>query len=73
MMLLFGLQAAQIFLPILPGEPIEILAGMCYGWVGGLIFITVSVSIITTAIFFIVRKLGRNFVISICSEDKIKK
>ena len=28
---LFGLQVAQIFLIIVPGEPIEILAGMCYG------------------------------------------
>ena len=27
---LFGLQVAQIFLIIVPGEPVEILAGMCY-------------------------------------------
>ena len=40
MFMLFGLQMAQIFLPILPGEPIEILAGMCYGTIGGLLFIT---------------------------------
>ena len=72
-MLLFSLQAAQIFLPILPGEPIEILSGMCYGWLGGLVFITISVFIITTAIFFIVRKLGRNFVNSICGKEKIEK
>ena len=26
---LFGLEVAQIFLFIIPGEPIEILAGMC--------------------------------------------
>ena len=30
-LLLLGLQGVQILLPILPGEPIEILAGMCYG------------------------------------------
>ena len=36
---LFGLQFAQIFLAILPGEPIEVLAGMCYGGIGGIIFI----------------------------------
>ena len=29
--ILLGLQGVQILLPILPGEPIEILAGMCYG------------------------------------------
>ena len=70
---LFGLQIAQIFLIILPGEPIEILAGMCYGGWGGLLFITISVFIITTIIFFLVRKFGRKFVYDFCSEEKIKK
>ncbi len=73
MLTLFGLQVAQIFLFILPGEPLEILAGMCYGGIGGTIFITVSVFIISTAIFFIVRKLGRKFVYDFCSEEKVKK
>ena len=73
LLMLFGLQVAQIFLIILPGEPIEILAGMCYeGW-GGLLFITISVFILTTAIFFMVRKLGRRFVYDICDEEKVKK
>lgn len=31
LLLLFGLEIAQIFLVVLPGEPLEILAGMCYG------------------------------------------
>ena len=70
---LFGLQFAQIFLIILPGEPIEILAGMCYGGIGGLIFITVSVFIITTIVFLAVRKFGRKFVYSFCSEERIEK
>lgn len=73
LLMLFGLQVAQIFLFILPGEPIEILAGMCYGGWGGLLFITVSVCIITTAIFFLVRKLGKRFVYDICNEEKVKK
>ena len=72
-LMLFGLQVAQIFLIILPGEPIEILAGMCYGGWVGLLFITISVFIITTIIFFLVRKFGRKFVYDICSEEKIKK
>ena len=70
---LFGLQFAQIFLIIIPGEPIEVLAGMCYGGIGGTIFITVSVFIISTLIFFTVRKLGRKFVYSFCSKEKIEK
>ncbi len=70
---LFGLQFAQIFLIVLPGEPIEILAGMCYGGIGGLIFITVSVFIITTIVFWAVRKFGRKFVYSFCSKERIDK
>lgn len=70
---LFGLQFAQIFLAILPGEPIEVLVGMCYGGIGGLIFIEISVFIITTIIFFLVKKLGRRFVYSFCSKEKIEK
>ena len=73
MLILLGLQAVQILLPILPGEPIEILAGMCYGPIGGLIFLLISVLLITALIFFTVRKLGRSFVYGVCSEEKIKK
>ena len=72
-LILLGLQGVQILLPILPGEPIEILAGMCYGPIGGLIFLLLSVFLITALIFFAVRKLGRSFVYGVCSEEKIKK
>ena len=70
---LFGLQFAQIFLIILPGEPIEILAGMCYGGLGGLIFVIASAFIISSVIFFMVRKLGKKFVYDFCDEEKVKK
>ena len=71
--LLFIIQVAQIFLFILPGEPIEILAGMCYGWIWGTIFIMFSSAIIATLIFLLVRKIGRQFVYDFSDEEKIKK
>lgn len=73
MLSLFGLQVAQIFLIIVPGEPIEILAGMCYGGLWGTVFIMISAFIISTTIFLLVRKFGKNFVYSFCSEEKVKK
>ena len=73
MLLLFGLQVAQIFLFILPGEPIEIVTGMCYGGFWGTIFIMVSSAIISIAIFFLVRKLGQKFVYEFSDEEKVKK
>lgn len=72
-LLLFALQLVQIFLIIIPGEPIEILAGMCYGTVGGLLFITISSAIITTLIILLVRMLGRKFVYEFFPEERIKK
>lgn len=73
MLSLFGLQVAQIFLIIVPGEPIEILAGMCYGGLWGTVFIMISAFIISTTIFLLVRKFGKKFVYSFCSEEKVKK
>ena len=73
MLLLFTIQISQIFLFILPGEPIEILAGMCYGWIWGTIFIMVSSAIIASLIFMLVRKIGKQFVYDFSDEEKIKK
>lgn len=70
---LLGLQFAQIFLVILPGEPLEILAGMCYGAVGGTIFIFFSVALTTTLIFLLVRKYGRKFIEQSFDKKKIDK
>lgn len=70
---LFALQVAQIFLIVVPGEPIEILAGMCYGGIGGTIFIMASAFIISTTIFFLVRKIGRKFVYDFCDSKKVAK
>lgn len=62
MLILFSLEVAQIFFVVIPGEPLEILAGMCYGSIGGTIFITLSVFITTAILYFLVRKYGRKFV-----------
>ena len=73
MLTLFGLQLAQIFLIVVPGEPLEILAGMCYGAIGGTVFIMLSACIVTILIYGLVRKFGRNFVCNFCEEEKVKK
>lgn len=72
-LMLLGLELVQILMPIIPGEPIEILAGMCYGTLGGFVFITISVLLITTFIFFMVRKFGRDFLYTMISKEKIDK
>lgn len=72
-LILFGLEVAQIFFVVIPGEPLEILAGMCYGSIGGTIFITVSVFITTTIIFLAVKKYGKKLVEDTFSKEKVEK
>ena len=73
LLMLFALQVAQIFLIIIPGEPIEILAGVCYGPIWGTVFIMASAGIISTIIFFLVRKYGKRFVYNFCDKEKVAK
>lgn len=70
---LFGIQVAQIFLAFIPGEPIEVLAGMCYGGLWGTVFIMASIAIIATVIYILVKKLGKKFVYHFCDEKRIIK
>ena len=71
--IMFLLEAAQILLVVLPGEPLEILAGMCFGTIGGTIFIMATVCVTTTIIFLLVRKFGRAYVEEFFSKEKLDK
>ncbi len=71
--MLLGLQLLQILVPVLPGEPIEFLAGMCFGSLGGMILIFVGAFLSSFIIFFCVRKFGIGFINTFFGEDKIKK
>lgn len=70
---LFGLEVSKMFLIVIPGEPIELLAGICYGGLGGFLFILISVILVTTSIVLLVKKFGAKFVYSLFGEEKVKK
>ena len=62
MLILFGLELAQVILAVLPGEPVELLAGICFGPIWGTIFLMISVFIVTAMIYFFVKKYGRDYI-----------
>ena len=72
-MTLLALQFAQIFLVIVPGEPLEILAGMCYGSVGGTLFCLFSVALSTVVVYGLVRKFGKKFIYQSFDQKKIDR
>ena len=71
--ILLLLQIAQILLVILPGEPLEVLAGMFYGSIGGTIFIFASVFITTIVIVLLVKKYGKRLLYEFFKREKIDK
>ena len=71
--MLVALQIAQILFIVIPGEPLEILAGMCYGGLWGTIFILVSVFVTSYIIIFLVKKYGKGYIYHFFKKDKIDK
>lgn len=72
-LILFGLELVQVVLAILPGEPIEILAGICFGPIWGTIFLMISIFIVTALIYFFVKKYGRDFIYEFFPKEKVNK
>lgn len=52
------LQILNIIIAVIPGEPIELLAGVLYGGIGGLILCQIGVFIGSWIVFYLVRKFG---------------
>lgn len=72
-LLLIGLMCSQILLPILPGEPVEILGGMCFGPFKGLIIILLGIFISTLLIIFLIKVLGKRFIYLFVKKERIEK
>ena len=70
---IIGLEVAKIILVFLPGEPIELLAGMCYGPFFGLIIIYIGVILSNILIVSAVKRYGVSFVKEVVPDDKIEK
>ena len=71
--ILLGLEIAQIILAVLPGEPVEVLAGICFGTFWGTIFLMFSIFITTVLIYVLVKKNGKKFICEFFSKEQVEK
>lgn len=55
-----GLQMLQILVAVIPGEPVEIMAGALYGTLGGLVICLVGVLAGSVLIYYFMHFLGAN-------------
>ncbi len=69
-LMLIGLNISQIFLFFLPGEMVELLAGMCCGTFGGLVITYAGVFISACIIFWLIRRVGRKSAYDLIGKEK---
>ncbi len=70
---LLAIQVVQVFFAVIPSDPIEMAAGMCYGSLWGFLLCSAGVLLGTMGVFFLVRRYGEPFVEAFIEEKHIKK
>jgi uncharacterized membrane protein YdjX (TVP38/TMEM64 family) len=71
--ILFGIQFLQIVIAIIPGEPIELLAGAAYGALGGLGICLTGCAAASFLIYITVRKFGAPLLFRFFKQESIDK
>lgn len=68
-----GLQALQILVSIIPGQPLNFAAGYAYGFWFGYLFSIIGATIGTILAFYLAKFLGRDALHLMFGEEKIAK
>lgn len=72
-LILLGIQILQVVIALIPGEAIEIIAGLLYGTFGGYLICQIGMLLGTILVFYLVKWLGASFVHSIVGESKLSR
>lgn len=71
-LILLGIQVLQVVIAVIPGEPVEILAGAAYGVWGGTGICLLGCAAASTMIFTLVGKFGAPLVIRLFGEKNTR-
>lgn len=67
------MEITHIVLAFIPGGPVEIMGGVLFGGLWGLVLCEIGIFIATIIIYNLVRKFGKPLVDTFVSEDKFKE
>jgi len=70
---LLGMQFLQVVVAFIPGEVVQLAAGLMYGPVFGSILILIGCVISSSVVYFLVHKLGAPFVQGMVSTEHLEK
>ena len=71
--ILLGMQFLQIVVAFIPGEVVQLAAGLMYGPLWGTVIILLGCVISSTAVYQLVHRLGAPFVMGMVSADHLQK
>lgn len=71
--ILFAIQVLQVVVAIIPGEPIEVIAGLLYGTFWGYVICTLGMLTGTILIFYGVKWLGKSFADTLSDSKKFER
>lgn len=72
-MILLAIQITQVILAVIPGEPVEVLAGLLFGTFWGYVWCTVGMLIGTILIFYAVRFFGKGVINALTESKQLEK
>lgn len=67
------IQITQVILAVIPGEPIEVLAGILFGTFWGYVWCTIGMLIGTVLIFYAVRFFGKRVINALADSKQLEK
>ena len=70
-LVMLGIQVLQIVVAFIPGEVVQLMAGVMYGTWGGLALCLAGCVAASALVFVVVRKLGRDFVVRLFGQEKL--
>lgn len=59
---ILGVQVLQVVVAVIPGEPVELLSGLLFGGIWGLVVCLIGILIGTVIIYYLVKKFGKPLV-----------
>lgn len=72
-LVMISIQIVQIVIALIPGEVVEILAGVMYGGFGGLLVCLIGCVIASSGIFLLSKKFGAKFTQRFFNKDNLEK
>lgn len=70
-LIFIGICILQVVIALIPGEAVEIAAGVIFGSVGGTVICLIGATLGSVIVLFLVRRFGRKFVESLYPREKI--